>query len=285
MPHPRPWLGFDALVRLVDTQRVAVLSGAGVSTESGIPDYRGPESRQRDHTPIQYDEFIGDENVRRHYWARSTVGWPSFRAAEPNAGHRALARLEDAGSVRGIITQNVDGLHQQAGSANVIELHGALSDVRCLECDTVTSRDHLQERLRALNPGWMRHASAVAPDGDARIPRSETREFCVPECRTCGGVLKPKVIFFGENTRPGPVERAWSLLEQAEVLLVLGSSLHVYSGYRFVRGAADAECPVAIVNVGPTRGDSVAEVRIDAQTGQLLPQLADVLGARRASSR
>jgi NAD-dependent SIR2 family protein deacetylase len=258
---------------------VAVLSGAGVSTESGIPDYRGPETRTTDHSPIQYSEFLKEPETRRHYWARSAVGWPSFDAATPNEGHRALAALEAAGIVSGIITQNVDRLHQAAGSERVVELHGALAEVRCLDCDTLFSRHTLQERLKQLNPGWDERAAELAPDGDADLPRSATRSFRVPSCRSCGGTLKPHVVFFGENTAPTRVEQAWTLLEESDALLVTGSSLTVYSGFRFVRGAVQNDQPVGIVNLGTTRGTPLSSVQVDGKTGEVLPQLAAALDA------
>jgi NAD-dependent SIR2 family protein deacetylase len=274
MPHPAPWIGFDALADLLCDRTVTVLSGAGISTESGIPDYRGPDTREKDHTPIQYNEFVSEPETRRHYWARSAVGWPTFNAATPNDGHRALAQLEATGLVNGIITQNVDRLHQEAGSERVVELHGALEDVVCLDCGTRSPRYALQKRLLTLNPGWSEEAEELAPDGDAELPRSATRSFTVPECQACGGVLKPKVVFFGENTAPGPVERAWTLLAEADMLLVTGSSLTVYSGFRFVRGAVQDNQPVGIVNLGATRADALAHVRVDGKTGEVLPQLA-----------
>lgn len=273
MPHPSPWLGFDALATLCKNGSVAVLSGAGISTESGIPDYRGPDTRENDHTPIRYREFVDEADTRRHYWARSAVGWPTFDAATPNGGHRALARLEDAGVVTGIITQNVDRLHQEAGSDRVIELHGALEDVVCIDCGARSSRHTLQKRLLALNPGWTQTAPALAPDGDADLPRSATRSFCVPACRVCDGVLKPNVVFFGESTAPAPVDRAWALLDESDGLLVIGSSLSVYSGYRFVRGAAQNDQPVGIVNLGTTRGTPLAQVHVNGNTGEVLPSL------------
>jgi NAD-dependent deacetylase sirtuin 4 len=273
MPHPAPWIGFDALAGLLRDRTVTVLSGAGVSTESGIPDYRGPETRKTDHTPIRYGEFVSEPETRRHYWARSAVGWPTFNAATPNDGHRALAQLEAAGIVNGIITQNVDRLHQDAGSERVVELHGALAEVVCLDCGAHSPRHALQERLLSLNPGWSEDADELAPDGDAKLPRSATRSFTVPACRACGGVLKPKVVFFGEDAAPGPVESAWDLLGEADALLVTGSSLTVYSGFRFVRGATEASQPVGIVNLGETRGDALAHIRVDGKTGNVLPQL------------
>lgn len=277
MPHPTPWLGFTALVDLLRDQKIAVLSGAGISTESGIPDYRGPETREKDHSPIQYDDFIGDARTRQHYWARSAIGWPSFDAAAPNDGHRALARLEDAGRVAGIITQNVDRLHQAAGSKHVVELHGALEEVVCLDCETLTSRRALQARIKALNPGWTERGADQTPDGDADLPRSATADVCVPDCRSCGGPLKPNVVFFGENTDADRVEAAWDVLEDADALLVTGSSLTVYSGFRFVRGAVEANQAVGIVNLGKTRGTPLASVHVDGRTGSVLPQLASAL--------
>ena len=277
MPHPTPWIGFEQLVSLLRQGPTAVLSGAGVSTESGIPDYRGPDTRDQDHDPIRYQQFVDSAEVRAHYWARSAIGWPTFAAAEPNDGHRALAQLEAAGRVAGIITQNVDRLHQAAGSNRVVELHGSLSDVRCLDCGKTVDRWQLQERLHSLNPGWPDRAADAAPDGDAQLPRSATRDFVVPSCVACGGTLKPGVVFFGENAAPERVDAAWTVLRDATSLLVVGSSLTVYSGYRFVRTAAQDDMPIGIVNLGETRGTPHADVQIDAPTGVVLPRLADAL--------
>ena len=284
MPHPAPWIGFERLTRLFRNRSVVVLSGAGVSTESGIPDYRGPETKNTDHTPIQYREFLEEPETRRHYWARSAVGWPTFDAASPNEGHRALAALEAAGLVTGIITQNVDRLHQAAGSERVVELHGALAEVRCLNCGALSSRRTLQERLTQLNPGWSARAADLAPDGDANLPRSATRSFRVPDCRSCGGILKPHVVFFGENAASNRVEEAWSLLAASDALLVAGSSLTVYSGFRFVRQAAQTDRPVGIVNLGETRGTPLASVHVDGKTGEVLPQLVNALDLSPESS-
>lgn len=273
MPHPSPWLGFDDLHTLCENGSLAVLSGAGISTESGIPDYRGPETRENDHTPIRYREFVEEADTRRRYWARSTVGWPTFDAATSNRGHRALARLEAADVITGIITQNVDRLHQEAGSERVVELHGALAEVVCIDCGVRTCRHALQKRLLAMNPDWTQQAAELAPDGDADLPRSATQSFRIPSCRACDGVLKPNVVFFGESTAPSPVDRAWALLEESDSLLVVGSSLSVYSGYRFVRGAAQNDKPVGIVNLGRTRGTPLAQVHVDGKTGEVLPSL------------
>ena len=269
--------GFEALIALIAGRRVAVLSGAGISTESGIPDYRGPETRRRARRPIQYQAFVTDPAMRARYWARSTIGWSRLAQAQPNAGHRALARLEAAGFVSGIITQNVDRLHQAAGSRRVVELHGALAEVGCLDCDAREARTALQHRLLDLNPGWSNRSATLAPDGDAELARAEEQAFRVPDCRRCGGVLKPAVVFFGEDVPRGRVAAAWRVFAEADVLLVVGSSLAVYSGYRFVLKAAKEALPIAIVNLGPTRGDALAHVRIAERLGVVLPELADAL--------
>ena len=229
---------------------------------------------------MTYGEFVRDPAARRRYWARSAVGWRRVAAARPNAGHRALARLERAGRLRGIITQNVDGLHQAAGSRRVVDLHGRLARVRCLGCHHTLARTDVQRRLLALNPlGRVPEANghAAAPDGDAEVSEGVVRGFRVPACRACGGVLKPDVVFFGENVPQPRVARAWALLEEGEALLVVGSSLTVYSGYRFVAGAARRGMPVAIVNLGGTRGDGDARARVHGRTGEVLPLLADDL--------
>ncbi len=263
----------DALASLMAGRRTVVLTGAGISTDSGIPDYRGPETRKRARSPVQYNAFLSDEKARARYWMRSAVGWARFSAAKPNAGHYALAQLEQAGLIRGIITQNVDRLHCQAGSQRVVELHGALGEVQCLGCGALIARAHFQETLLALNPSWQLSSAALAPDGDAEVD-AVAGSFSVPGCTTCGGVLKPHVVFFGENVPKARVEAAWSLYGEAEVLLVAGSSLAVYSGYRFVQRAARENRPVAIVTLGPTRGDRDAQLRMDAPLGQVLPALA-----------
>lgn len=261
---------FEAALSLLRGRRVVALTGAGCSTESGIPDYRSPGRPPR--RPIQYREFVGSETHRARYWARSALGWPRFRAALPNAGHQALATLERAGAVRGLITQNVDRLHQAAGSRRVIDLHGALEEVVCLGCGALSRRDALQARLQDLNPGLMALAAVEAPDGDAELQAPV--DFCVPACDACGGVLKPHVVFFGENVPPARYQDACALFDEAEVLLVVGSSLAVFSGYRFVVRAVERGLPVVIVNRGPTRGDAAATLRLSAGIGDLLPELA-----------
>jgi NAD-dependent SIR2 family protein deacetylase len=226
---------------------------------------------------MQYREFVGSAAARVRYWARATVGWPRMAAARPNAAHRALAALEASGVVAGVITQNVDGLHQAAGSRRVVELHGALARVRCLGCGAIAARDDVHARLVAANP-WLREGDAdVAPDGDAELGAEAIAGFRVPACVACGGAWKPDVVFFGENVPRPTVDDAWALFDLAEVLLVAGSSLTVWSGYRFVRRAAERGVPVAIVNVGPTRGDGEATVKLEGALGDVLPRLAAVL--------
>jgi NAD+-dependent protein deacetylase sirtuin 4 len=258
----------DDLVDLVRGKRVAVLTGAGCSTESGIPDYRGPGTRDRARNPIQHRAFVSDPIARARYWARSAVGWSRFRNVEPNAAHRALASME----LTGLITQNVDRLHHRAGSRDVIELHGALAEVRCLACESREDRDALQARILELNPGFVVSDAELAPDGDSEL--DAVQNFRVPPCLACGGVLKPDVVFFGDNVPRPRVEAAFALADAADVLLVVGSSLTVFSGYRFVLRAAERGQKIAIVNLGETRGDPHAHVRVDARAGEVLPVLA-----------
>lgn len=279
-----------ALVDLLVGRRVVVLAGAGCSTESGIPDYRGPGSKGRRRQPMTYQEFVGGEAARARYWARSAVGWPRMAAARPNPAHYALSRLEEAGVIRGIITQNVDGLHHAAGSRRVVELHGSLAWIRCLGCGARVERGGFQERLYETNAAWaawVRSLGAAGdaesnPDGDVELPSWAVEGFRVPPCEACGGVLKPDVVFFGENVPRERVEEAWRLYEEGEVLLVVGSSLTVWSGRRFVDRAAREGVPVAVVNVGPTRADDVAALKVEARVGRVLPAVADVLAARAA---
>ncbi|MFP4567084.1 MAG: NAD-dependent protein deacetylase [Spirochaetaceae bacterium] len=275
--HDAPASEISRLVDLLRGRRVTVLSGAGLSTESGIPDYRGPSGSLTTRRPIQYREFTGSAEARRRYWARNTIGRPRMNDIAPNAGHYAVARLQAAGAVRSVITQNVDGLHQAAGATDVIELHGSLAQVVCLDCGRTEHRDTLQERLLAANPLWLSLTAEIAPDGDAELPRELTRSFSVPACRRCGGVLKPDLVFFGENVPRPRVEAAASAVDAAELLWVIGSSLTVWSGFRFVKQAAEAGTPVVITNMGETRGDPLATLRIDAPLGRLLPRVAEEL--------
>ena len=272
-----------AAAALLSGARLAVLTGAGVSTDSGIPNYRGPDSPPR--TPMTYQQFVGDESFRRHYWARNHVGWRHVHRTHPNAGHRALAELEARGVVGGLITQNVDLLHEQAGSRNVIDLHGRYDRVICLGCRTVVPRAELATRLDALNPGFAESVGAVAdveiaPDADAVI--ESTSHFVVAACDRCGGMLKPDIVYFGENVPRERVDRAYAMVDAAEALLVAGSSLTVMSGLRFVRHAATTGKPVVIVNRGATRGDPLATVRVDAGTSEVLSTLAVALPSARA---
>lgn len=271
--------GVDELARLLRGRRVCVLTGAGVSTDSGIPDYRGPLTRMKARNPIQHRAFVTDPATRARYWARSVLGWPRFRAFAPNASHHALAAMERAGVLTGLLTQNVDRLHHKADSRAVIELHGALHEARCLDCGAIEARDDLQGRLLALNPGADERAHALAPDGDADLDPAAVAGFRVAACLACGGVLKPDVVFFGDNVPKPRVEAAFAQLDAADALLVAGSSLAVFSGYRFVLRAEARGMPVAIVNLGESRGDPHAAVRVDAPAGEVLPALADALTA------
>jgi len=278
--------GLDSLLHVLRGRRITVLAGAGCSTESGIPDYRGPDGSQRVRAPVQYQEFMRSEARRARYWARSTAGWHRFSSAQPNAAHRALAELEADGVVQGIITQNVDGLHQAAGSRRVVELHGSLAAVRCMECSGAVARAAFQELLSAANGEWLERLAGrpglveAAPDGDAELPDSEIASFQVPACEGCGGVMKPDVVFFGENVPAERVQEAWRLFAEGEVLLVVGSSLTVYSGRRFIYRAEKERMPIGIVNVGPTRADEVAAAKVEGQLGQVLPRLMDALLTR-----
>jgi len=280
MERAAPDSPIEALAALMRGRHTLVLSGAGISTESGIPDYRGPGSVMRRAQPISYQEFVRSPAARACYWARSAVGWPRVTAARPNAGHAALAEMEDAGRLTGVITQNVEGLHQAAGSRNVVELHGTLAEVVCLDCTARERRQDVQERILALNPGWAQgpfREAAELPDGDASIDVPSDGFFQIPGCLRCGGVLKPDVVFFGENVPRTRVEQALFLLSGAEVLLVVGSSLTVYSGYRFVVQASQESKPIAIINIGPSRGDPLAAVRVEAALGEALPLLASMI--------
>ena len=274
---------FHTLVSIVGAGNVTVLSGAGLSTESGIPDYRGPSGQaRRAGQPMTYQAFTGSAAARQRYWARSHLGWRHITGAAPNAGHRAVALLEQAGLVQGIITQNVDGLHQAAGASAVTELHGSLHRVVCLGCWQRSPREELDARLLAANPGWGAAAGssstepAVNPDGDVAL--EETSRFVVVDCLACGGVLKPDVVFFGENVPRPRVDSCFDLVSASSALVVLGSSLTVLSGLRYVRHAASLGMPVVIVNQGATRGDSLATATLDAPLGPTLTATARELG-------
>lgn len=266
------------LVALLRGRRVAVLTGAGISTDSGIPDYRGPNSPPSN--PMTIRQFTSDPAFRRRYWARNHVGWRHMDERMPNAGHRALAILEQSHVVMGLITQNVDLLHTKAGSRAVVNLHGTFVRVVCLGCDHTMSRAALATLLEAANPGFLERAQsvgsiAVAPDADAVV--ADTDRFQVVDCPACGGMLKPDIVYFGENVPAARVQNAYSMIDDADALLVAGSSLTVYSGYRFVRHAAARGIPVAIINQGPTRGDELATVKVDNGCSPILALLADEL--------
>jgi NAD-dependent SIR2 family protein deacetylase len=272
------------LAELVGSGGCVVLSGAGLSTESGIPDYRGPDGTRR-VTPMQYAEFTGSSGARQRYWARSYIGWQRFSRAEPNTGHRAVARIQQAGLLRGLVTQNVDGLHQAAGARDVVELHGSLDSVVCLTCGDRTGRAALHERLAEANPGFVdlvlgtaadgsQVSSQIRPDGDIVLDDTVAARFHLPGCLVCGqDTLKPDVVFFGESVPKPTVEHCFDLVTGARSLLVLGSSLAVMSGYRFVRRAARDGIPVAIVTAGPSRGDPEATLRMHTPLGDTLEEL------------
>lgn len=251
-------------------RRLFVLTGAGCSTGSGIPDYRDEQGAWKRTPPVTYQAFVGDGITRRRYWARSLVGWPRIAQAQPNAAHRALAALEAQGRCSQLLTQNVDGLHQAAGSRAVIDLHGRLDAVVCLGCCASSSRADVQRRLAEANPDWAGLAAGAAPDGDADLEDRDFATFQVPACDACGGMLKPDVVFFGENVPRARVDAAMAGLAQADGMLVVGSSLMVYSGLRFVHAAVRAQIPVAAVNLGRTRADDLLRFRMAAPCGDAL---------------
>lgn len=266
----------NALLDLcTDSQRLFILTGAGCSTGSGIPDYRDTDGRWKHRQPMTYQEFVKTPLARQRYWARSLVGWRRIADAEPGKPHQALARLEAAGRVRLLVTQNVDRLHAQAGSRRTVDLHGRLDRVECLECKTVYRREAFQDEMARLNPGWADAQATVAPDGDAHLARDDYESFQVPECPHCGGVLKPAVVFFGERVPKRRVEQAFKALDEADAVLVVGSSLMVFSGYRFARGAVERGLPLAVVNRGTTRADDELTLKVEDDCGDVLTALAD----------
>ena len=266
----------SALERFIRAHpRLFVLTGAGCSTESGIPDYRNPGGDWKRARPILLETFLGDSLARRRYWARSLAGWRRFRLARPNGAHRALARLERAGCIERLVTQNVDGLHQAAGSSNVIDLHGRLDRVRCMACGEMFRREDFQLELLRRNCAWSRLEAAEAPDGDADLDGLDFASFEVPPCACCGGVLKPDVVFFGERVPAERVEAAMHALERADAMLVMGSSLMVYSGYRFAYAAAKAGKSIAAVNLGRTRADDLLTLKVEQPCAAALGSLGD----------
>jgi NAD-dependent SIR2 family protein deacetylase len=277
--HPSDLAALDEF--LDRRRRVLVLTGAGLSTASGIPDYRDQDGVRRGRTPIQGPDFRRDPAVRRRYWARSMAGWPTLAQARPNAGHHALGQLEASGRIHALITQNVDGLHQRAGSRNLIELHGNIHGVICLDCRSNYPRAAIQAWLAQANPALAvvgpgpggEVVPEARPDGDAEVELDALQDFHVPSCEHCGGTLQPDVIFFGDNIPAQRTAEALALMAQADALLVVGSSLMVFSGYRFCKLAAEARKPIAAVNMGKTRADDLIGLKIAASAEDVLPRL------------
>ncbi|MBH1963730.1 MAG: NAD-dependent protein deacetylase [Comamonadaceae bacterium] len=251
-----------------------VLTGAGLSTGSGIPDYRDEQGAWKRPSPVTFQDFMGSAAVRQRYWARSLIGWPVFRQALPNAAHHALVQLEGLGRISQIITQNVDGLHQQAGSPHVVDLHGRLDTVICMRCAARSSRADWQKALLQANPHWHAKSANAAPDGDADLEGVDFSAFVVPHCPECSGVIKPDVVFYGENVPLARVNAAMERLKQSDALLVVGSSLMVYSGLRFVHAAKARQIPVVAINLGVTRADADLDAKLQAPCDQALSQLA-----------
>lgn len=258
---------------LITHRQVLVLTGAGISTASGIPDYRGRDGVRRGRAPVQGPEFRKFDAVRKRYWARSMIGYPTLAAAAPNAAHRAIAELQADGLLGPMMTQNVDGLHQRAGSRDVLELHGNIHGVVCLDCHAAFTRAFVQGVLEELNPSVTGAVAAAAPDGDAHVEPDGLAGFHIPHCVHCGGVLQPDVVFFGDGVAPASTVRALGLMEAADALLVVGSSLTVFSGFRFCRMAAASSKPIAAINLGVTRADDLLSLKIDGAAEQLLPAL------------
>ncbi|MEA3179185.1 MAG: hypothetical protein QOI59_2708 [Gammaproteobacteria bacterium] len=255
--------------------KLFVLTGAGCSTDSGIPDYRDENGDWKRAQPVMFQAFMGDLHTRRRYWARSLVGWRRFGHAQPNGAHRALARLGQQGRTEVLVTQNVDGLHQSAGSQDVIDLHGRMDQVRCMDCERRSDREDMQKRLLGLNPSWDRLDARDAPDGDADLDGLDFSGFEIPACTDCGGILKPDVVFFGENVPKERVTAAMEAVERADAVLVIGSSLMVYSGYRFAHAASKVGKPIAAVNLGRTRADVLLALKVNQPCVSALAFLLD----------
>ncbi|XP_018330727.1 NAD-dependent protein deacylase Sirt4 isoform X2 [Agrilus planipennis] len=262
---------------IVNSSKLLVLTGAGISTESGIPDYRSEEVglyARSNHKPMTYQEFLTSAYGRKRYWARSYIGWDRFSYCQPNATHISLRNLElDHYKIDVIITQNVDRLHTKAGSINVVELHGTLYEVICLSCHKKYCRFKIQEQMKKLNPNIREFATMVRPDGDVDISEDQIKQFLAPQCEECGGILKPDVVYFGDNVPRERVMKVTQAVTNSDSLLVLGSSLSVYSSYRIVLQAAEEKKNIAIVNIGPTRADHCAHLRISAKCGEILPKI------------
>jgi NAD-dependent SIR2 family protein deacetylase len=272
--------GDDRLIEFVERHsRLFVLTGAGCSTESGIPDYRDAEGGWKRAAPVMLQAFMGDTAVRRRYWARSLVGWQRLRAARPNDAHHALASLQRQQRVECLVTQNVDRLHQLAGSADAIDLHGRIDLVRCMSCQVRQPREQLQAELLKLNPACAALGAQAAPDGDAELTALDFSSFRVPPCSRCGGMLKPDVVFFGESVPQQRVQTSMRHLKQADAVLVVGSSLMVYSGYRFVQAAASSGKPIVAVNLGSTRADPLLQFKVTQRCSSALTFLLQPGGA------
>lgn len=268
----------DTLYRAMADRRFLVLTGAGISTSSGIPDYRDSEGVRRGKAPMMYQEFLATPQARRRYWARAMLGWPRVRIAQPNKAHLALATLQQRERISGLITQNVDTLHDQAGSHDVIELHGSLHRVLCLDCQLRSQRDAIQRQMEIDNPYLAQVHAVQAPDGDTLLDPALEEHFQAPRCPHCDGErLKPDVVFFGENVAPATAARAMAAVEHAEGLLVVGSSLMAYSAFRLCKAVVEQGKPVIAINLGKTRGDELLQVKIEAECERLLPLLAERL--------
>ncbi|KAL7742809.1 hypothetical protein ACLKA6_019618 [Drosophila palustris] len=281
VPQHKPALE-DDIKRLEDfllsKPNILVLTGAGISTESGIPDYRSAGVglyARTNHKPIQHMEFVKSINVRKRYWARNFVGWPNFSSTQPNATHHALSRFEREARVQSVVTQNVDRLHAKAGSKSVIELHGSGYVVKCLKCDYRIDRHEFQSILSSLNPAFKDAPDMIRPDGDVEIPTEYIENFVIPTCPSCGGDLKPEIVFFGDNVPRQRLDTIAGMVYNSDGLLVLGSSLLVFSGYRIVLQTKDLKLPVAIVNIGETRADHLADIKISAKCGDVIPKMFD----------
>ena len=260
----------DRLREFLDAYpRLFVLTGAGISTDSGIPDYRDGQGAWKRSPPMTLQSFMSGPPARARYWARGMVGWRHFATVRPNLAHHALAAMERRGRVELLLTQNVDGLHEAAGSLNTVDLHGRLDRVRCMQCGDITSREAMQQRLEDANPAWLSMQATVAPDGDADLDE-DFSSFVIPPCTVCGGILKPDVVFFGENVPRARVDTAWAHLGRAEAMLVVGSSLMVYSGYRFVLEASRRGLPIASVNLGVTRADALLTLKVERSCADAL---------------
>ena len=268
----------DAVAEFLQQQRrVFVLTGAGVSTASGIPDYRDQEGEWKQQRPVLFQDFIKEKITRQRYWARSLLGWSRFSKAKPNASHQALVKLEAEGFIQQLVTQNVDGLHQRAGHKRVIDLHGRLDMVSCLACHYQLMRSELQQQLVGLNPAFLNHQAAIGPDGDAQLEGVDFSRFQIPDCPRCNDILKPNVVFFGENVPKLRVELALQQLQQAQGVLVIGSSLMVFSGYRFCRAAFAQKKPIAAINLGKTRADAELSLKVNQRCGEVLIKLLQFL--------